>query len=100
MSEADSSSESEGEFTIKTNNHLSSASTIILKLEQGKSHRGEAAGQEGKLLQKWRASERGGEGGEGGEGGGLEEQAGGWEGWAGRRKHARGERCCAEEADN
>ena len=29
-SEADSSSESEGEFTIKTNNHLSSAMTLVL----------------------------------------------------------------------
>ena len=86
-SDADSSSESEGEFTIKTNSPLSSAMTLVLNRRGSCRRSGGPRSGEGK--------------GKGeGKGEGREGQDGGWGGWAGRERRARGERCCAEAADN
>ena len=88
-SEADSSSESEGEFTIKTNSHVSSAMTLVLSSRES-------------CCRSQSVGHRSGWGkGEGeGEGEGREGLAGRWDRWAGRGRRSRGERCCAEAADN
>ena len=85
-SEADSSSESEGEFTIKTNTHLSSAMTFVLNSREA------AAVAEVEIP---------GALGEGGGGGGAGRA--GWRvGRVGGAQEARalGHRCCVEAADN
>ena len=86
-SEEDSSSKSEGEFTIKTNSHLSSTMTLALNSRGSSGRSGGPRNGEGKGERE-------------GKGEGREGQAGGWGGWAGRGRRARGERCCAEAADN
>ena len=86
MSEADSGSESEGEFTIKTNSHLSSAMNLVLNSSEvatvaeveGAGALGEGGGWGGARGAGWRVGLVGGA----------------------QKALELGERCCAEAADN